>query len=129
MRAAGVTLHLHQEHFAQAAEDTEWMPSVAARGWIIVSPDIRISRARLGVEAIMTSGARVFCLSGGHCTAAEQAANFLRCLSQIRQVVLRTPPFIAKVYLPNADDRTDRKTRRVEVKLTRAEWDRRRSRG
>lgn len=129
LRAAGITVHLHQEHFAQEEDDVVWMPEVARRGWPIISPDIRISRDRLEVDAIMTSGASVFCLSGGHCTSEEKARNFLRCLPQIRKVLeVTTPPFIAKVYRPNADDPGDSRTRRVEVKLTYPEWERRRSR-
>jgi hypothetical protein len=129
LRAEGITVHLHQEHFAQDEEDVIWMPEVARRGWPIISPDIRISRDRLEVDAIMTSGASVFCLSGGHCTSEEKARNFLRCLPQVRKVLEGTaPPFIAKVYRPNADDPGDSRTRRVEVKLTYPEWERRRSR-
>ena len=129
LRAAGVTLHLHQDHFPQDALDVEWLPQAAARGWIIISPDIRIGRDRLEVDAIMTSGAIVFCLSGGHCPAEEQAANFLRCLPQIERLALSVPsPFIAKVYRPSPDDPGDTRTRRVEVKLTLQEWERRRGR-
>jgi hypothetical protein len=122
-------VHLHQEHFPQDEADVVWMPEVARRGWPIISPDIQISRARLEVDAIMTSGASVFCLSGGHCTSEENARNFLRCLPQITHVLASTPPpFIAKVYRPNADDPADTRTRRVEVKLTVPEWERRRRR-
>ncbi|HEU4882932.1 MAG TPA: hypothetical protein VFT45_11815 [Longimicrobium sp.] len=127
LRAEGITVHLHQDHFAQNAADVDWMPEVARRGWPIISPDIRISRDRLEVEAIMTSGAAVFCLAGGHLTGEEKARNFLRCLPQIQSVLARTPlPFIAKVYQPNRDDPADTTTRRVDVKLTLAEWEKRR---
>jgi hypothetical protein len=106
LRAEGITVHLHQDHFPQDAEDVVWMPEVARRGWIIISPDIRISRDRLEVDAIMTSGASVFCLSGGQCTAEEKARNFLRCLPQVAKVVDSTPPpFIAKVYRPTPTTR------------------------
>jgi hypothetical protein len=129
VRGEGVTVHLHQDHFPQNAPDVEWMPEVARRGWVIISPDIRISRDRLEVEAIMTSGAAVFCLAGGHLTGEQKARNFLRCLPQIASVLERTPrPFIARVYQPNRDDPADTTTRRVEVKLTLAEWEKRRSR-
>lgn len=105
LRDAGVTIHLHQDHFRQDAPDVEWMPEVARLGWPILSPDIRISRDRLEVAAIMTSGAAVFCLSGGHCTAEAKAMNVLRCLPQITRVLTTAdPPFIAKVYLPSRDD-------------------------
>lgn len=127
LRAKGITVHLHQDHFAQNAADVDWMPEVARRGWPIISPDIRISRDRLEVEAIMTSGAAVFCLAGGHLTGEEKARNFLRCLPQITSVVARTPrPFIARVYQPNRDDPSDATTRRVDVKLTLADWEKRR---
>lgn len=129
LRAQGITVHVHQDHFPHDAADVDWMPEVARRGWPILSPDIRISRDRLEVEAVMTSGAAVFCLAGGHRTAEEKARNVLRCLPQIASVLARTPrPFIARVYQPNGDDPADRATRRVEVKLTRAQWEQRRSR-
>lgn len=130
LRENGVVVHLHQDYFPPAADDVDWMPEVARRGWPIISPDIRIARDRLEVEAIMTSGAAVFCLSGGHCTAEDKARNFLRCLPEILAVLERTArPFIAKVYQPNRDDREDTRTRRVEVKLTIAQWEKRRGKG
>lgn len=126
LRAEGITIHLHQEHFPQDAADVDWMPEVARRGWPILSPDIRISRDRLEVEAIMTSGAAAFCLAGGHLTSEDKARNFLRCLPQILSILDRTPrPFIAKVYQPNRDDPADATTRRVDVKLTLADWEKR----
>ncbi|HEX2207278.1 MAG TPA: hypothetical protein VHG93_06310 [Longimicrobium sp.] len=124
LRAKGIIVHLHQDHFPQNAADADWMPEVARRGWPIISPDIRISRDRLEVEAIMTSGAAVFCLAGGHLTSEGKARNFLRCLPQILSVLERTPrPFIARVYQPNRDDPADATTRRVDVKLTLADWE------
>jgi hypothetical protein len=66
LREHGVVVHPHQDYFPPAADDVDWMPDVARRGWPIISPDIRIARDRLEVEAIMTSGAALFCLSGGH---------------------------------------------------------------
>lgn len=38
VRAEGVIVHLHQDHFPQNAADVEWMPETARRGWIIISP-------------------------------------------------------------------------------------------
>jgi hypothetical protein len=126
LRAEGIIVQLHQDHFPQDAADVDWMPEVARRGWPILSPDIRLSRDRLEVAAIMTSGAAVFCLAGGHLTGEEKARNVLRCLPQIALVLERTArPFIARVYQPNRDDPADATTRRVEVKLTLPQWERR----
>jgi hypothetical protein len=75
LRAAGITVHVHQDHFPPDAPDVVWMPEVARRGWPIISPDIRISRDQLEVDAIMTSGAAVFCLSGGTAPATTRPAT------------------------------------------------------
>lgn len=105
LRAKGIAVQLHQDHFPQDAADVDWMPEVARRG----------------------PGAAVFCLAGGHLTGEEKAHNFLRCLPQILSILDRTPPlFIAKVYQPNRDDPADATTRSVDVKLTLADWEKRR---
>lgn len=126
LRQAGVVVHFHQDYFPQGALDVEWVPEVARRGWPIISPDLKISQHRLEVAAVMTSGAAMFCLSGGHYTGEAQAFNFLRCLPSVFRILETTErPFIARVYQPNPNDPTDTKTRRVEVKLTLSEWERR----
>lgn|GEM_PF-1471602 len=126
LRREGLTIHLHQDHFAPDAADVDWMPVVARRGWPIISPDLRISRDWLEVSAVMTSGAAMFCLSGGERTAEQKARNFMRCLPAILRILETTArPFIAKVYQPNPDDPGDTKTRRVEVKLTLPQWEER----
>jgi hypothetical protein len=126
LRQAGDIVHLHQDHFPQGAPDVEWVPEVAKRGWPIISPDLRISQHRLEVAAVMTSGAAMFCLWGGHNMGEAQALNFLRCLPSVLRILETTErPFITKVYQPNADDPTDTKTKRVEVKLRLPEWERR----
>jgi hypothetical protein len=128
VRAEGVTVHLHQDHFPQDAADVEWLPEAARRGWIIISPDIRISRDQLEVEAIMTSGAAVFCLAATLPGSRRRATFSVACRRSPRCWSGRPRPFIAKVYQPNRDDPADTTTRRVEVKLTLADWERRRRR-
>lgn len=126
LREAGVTVHLHKDYFHPDAPDVEWVPLVAEKGWPIISPDLKISQHRLEVAAVMTSGAAMFCVSGGHCPGPAQAHNFLRCLPTILKILETTErPFIAKVYQPNPDDPADTKTKRVQVKLTLPEWEKR----
>lgn len=123
LREAGVIVHLHEDYFHQAASDVDWVPVIAEKGWPIISSDLRIAQDQLEVAAVMTSGAAMFCLSGGNSPATAQAHNFLRCLPAILKILETTErPFIAKVYQPNPDDATDTKTRRVQVKLTYSDW-------
>lgn len=37
--ALGARVEMHRDHFAEDAEDTEWLPKVASLGWIILSKD------------------------------------------------------------------------------------------
>ncbi|MBA2243867.1 MAG: hypothetical protein H0W11_02855 [Gemmatimonadetes bacterium] len=124
LRQAGLTIHAHQDYFPQSADDVDWLPEVAKRGWPIIGPDLKIAKKPLEVAAVMNSGAALFCLSGGSMSAIAQAENFLRCLPNIRLVLERTErPFIARVYKPNRDDLSDTKTTRVKVKLTLEQWE------
>ncbi|HKP74680.1 MAG TPA: hypothetical protein VJT67_04020 [Longimicrobiaceae bacterium] len=129
LRDAGLVVHLHQDHFPQNAPDVLWVAKAAEAGWPIISPDKRISRDTLEVEAAMTSGAAMFCMSGGHHPAELQARNFLRCLPAVLRILENTSrPFIAKIYQPNPDDPADQSTVKVRVVLTLDEWEKKRRR-
>lgn len=120
-----MTVHVHQDHFQQREKDHLWVPKAAKEGWPIISPDLKISRHIIEVEAVMTSGAAMFCMSGAHYPADEQARNFLRCLPTVLRTLSTTPrPFIAKIYQPNKDDPEDRHTVKVRVVLTLPQWER-----
>ena len=106
LQQAGQTGHRHVDHFAPDAPDEQWLPTVAARGWIILSADQNILRTPLERDAVMNSGAALFILIGGNAPAAELAANFINTLPRITAFLdEHQPPFIAKVYRPNP--RTD----------------------
>lgn len=64
LRGHGLTVHAHDDHFSQLAADEAWIPEVAARGWIILSPDLRVMRNPVELAAIMRSGASFLCLGG-----------------------------------------------------------------
>jgi hypothetical protein len=102
MRAGGIDVRAHDDHFAQNAPDDVWIPQVAERGWVILSPDQHIQRNAAELAAVMLSGAALLCLIGGHEKTADLAANFLNTRAKIEQfVTATTTPFIAKVYRPS----------------------------
>jgi hypothetical protein len=45
------------DHFAQDADDSDWIPDVAARGWVIVTRDRRILFTPVERAALERSGA------------------------------------------------------------------------
>jgi hypothetical protein len=53
---------LIEEGFPQDAEDAEWLPVIAAKGWAILTKDKAIRRRRLEHDAILAAGAGAFVL-------------------------------------------------------------------
>ena len=42
LRAAGLVVERHADHFAADAPDAVWLPAVARRGWIVITHDARM---------------------------------------------------------------------------------------
>lgn len=63
----GGTLHKRERPpspvISPKALDTEWIPEVAARGWLIISRDANIGVNRAEVAAIRDNGARIVALA------------------------------------------------------------------
>jgi hypothetical protein len=83
LRAAGLVVHAHDDHFAQDEPDTEWLPKAAARGWLVLSADRVITRDPFELAAVILSGAAMFCLVGGMAKAEELARNFVNTHARI----------------------------------------------
>ena len=112
LRAAGLQVEAHDDHFAQNAPDVEWLEDVPRRGWVILTKDGHISKNPLELAAVRAAEARVFTLNSQQLNAAGMAAAFVHALPAIRRVLNRQPaPFIAVVH----------RTGRVEVRINFAE--------
>jgi hypothetical protein len=102
LRLNGFSVHVHADYFADAAPDEEWIPDVAARGWIILAADRDILHVPIELAAVMGSSARFLNLIGGHIRAVDLARNVVNTRARIEAfVAAHAPPFIAKVYRPN----------------------------
>jgi hypothetical protein len=53
LRAAGARVEVHIEHFPQAAPDTDWIPAVGLREWVLITKDQNIRRNPLERSAII----------------------------------------------------------------------------
>ena len=99
LRNAGAKVEIHDDHFSPDAPDTEWLPEVSRRGWLILTKDNAISRNILEQIAIASSDAKVFVLALGNITGEEMANAFTQALEKMENVAQSNqPPFIAKVY-------------------------------
>jgi len=44
LKSAGISIEIHDDHFAQDAQDVDWMPEVGKKGWVILTKDNKISK-------------------------------------------------------------------------------------
>jgi hypothetical protein len=97
LRAAGLWVERHDDHFGQLTPDPEWIGEIGRRGWIALTRDTRIRYSPLAVETLMESGARLFVIVG-RLTTAEAAAIFLRQRKRVERLLRKeSRPFIGKI--------------------------------
>jgi hypothetical protein len=89
---------LTEEGFEEDAEDADWLPVIAAKGWAILTKDKAIRRRRLEHEAILSAGAGAFVLTAGGLGGEAIAEAFARALPKMVRVWhTRARPFLATV--------------------------------
>lgn len=98
LREAGVALEVHTDHFKQGTPDTEWLPEVGRRGWVLLTIDARLRYNPLEQKAILAHGVAAFVFTG-RAPHDEKAAAFLRARGRIAKLLSQErPPFIAKIH-------------------------------
>lgn len=99
LRAAGMKVEVHDDHFPQDALDPEWLRAVGERNWIVVTRDERVRYRVAEKQAIRRAKVRAFVLAAqGNLRAEMLAEIFLKALPKIRRVLERQqPPFVAKI--------------------------------
>ena len=99
LRGAGMMLTTMEEAgYPRDAKDVDWIPEVAARGWVILTKDKNIRRTSLELEAVLASDARFFTLGKASYSAAAMAAIVLHHRDTIERLVLyRQAPVIVQI--------------------------------
>ncbi len=99
LQAIGKQVEFHNDHFAPDSPDTEWLPIISQRGWIVLTKDENIGRNILEVQAIADNKARVFILVSGNLSTQGMINIFVDAIEKIEKIVKgNSAPFIAKVY-------------------------------
>lgn len=95
LRAAGAHVEVHIDHFSQEAPDTEWIPAVGRRGWVLITKDQHIRRNPLERSAYEAANLRGFIVTGTDMGGPELAALLSRCLpGMARRVAGRPGPLL-----------------------------------
>jgi hypothetical protein len=117
LRAAGLTVERHDDHFTSNTLDETWIPVVASRGWIALSHDVRI-RYRPNEQAAVLEARLGLILIGGKAPFPELAAHFVTTYPRIERFLAKnTPPFIAKVLPPSPAERANKRNPRGTIQL------------
>lgn len=64
LRSAGAKVEVHLDHFPGDAADSDWIPKVAERGWVLITKDQNIRRNPPERAAYETSRLRGFVVTG-----------------------------------------------------------------
>lgn len=83
LRAAGAAVEVHLDHFKGDAPDTEWIPEVARRDWVMITKDQHIRRNPLERAAYQSARLRGFVVTGKDLSGKELGELLVRCLDGI----------------------------------------------
>ncbi len=100
LRRAGAHVEFHDDHFPQSAPDVEWLATVGANRWVVLTKDKRIRHRVLERDAIIAAKLRVFVLASSKGLTGQQMGQMLvRNLPRMERIARKQPPpFIAGVY-------------------------------
>jgi hypothetical protein len=90
-----------REHYgeqqAQHVSDHEWIALIARHGWIGFNKDANIRRNAVERQAVLDSGARLFCVPRADLLAEDAAARFIANIAAIARAAQSPGPFIYTV--------------------------------
>jgi len=98
LRAEGVDVEVHDDHFAIDAPDEEWISAVSRRGWVAVTRDRNIRYRTHEMNSIQNSAARVIVIRMKTATGEMIAEVLSRSMAGIARFAAATPaPFMVAV--------------------------------
>ena len=105
LKGMGARVQMHRDHFNEDADDADWLPVIARRGWVILSKD---QYNWLERRAIINAKGRAFLLVRAELPGKEQVAIICKALPEMLRILdLTTPPLIAKIYRDSSIHLTD----------------------
>lgn len=104
LKAGGLAVERHADHFAPDTPDDVWLAEVGRRGWVALTHDKRIRYKPNERDAVMRHRVGLLVIVGA-APFADLARAFVATLPTIEHFLdNHTLPFIAKVYRPSRSD-------------------------
>jgi len=86
------------ETFGTGTHDTEWLPKVGARGWILITKDKNIRKREIELRALRQAGVKAFVLVASNVNREDQARILREALpAMVRLIRRRSARFVARV--------------------------------
>jgi predicted nuclease of predicted toxin-antitoxin system len=99
LRAASITVEIHDDHFPQSAQDEDWLPEVGRRGWVVLTKDGSIAKRISERLAVASANIKLFVLVAQNLSGDDMIDIFSKSLPAMQTFAREhPPPFIAKVY-------------------------------
>jgi len=106
LRLSGCIVHTHLEVYGERDEsvsDTEWLELCGRQGWVVLTMDRRIRWRPPEIAAIRRYGVKLFALTSGNLSAAEQADRFIQHIEAIDVACQSAAPFVYAVRADGID--------------------------
>jgi predicted nuclease of predicted toxin-antitoxin system len=98
LRAAGETVALHSDHFAQDSPDQEWLEIVGKRRWVVLTKDKSIKSNQIEIASLIKANVYCFNLMSQSLTGNQMATAFIKALNDMKELFQRMqPPLVASV--------------------------------
>jgi hypothetical protein len=98
LRAAGLTVERHGDHFAPDCPDEDWLAEIGKRDWVALTHDTRIRYKPNQLAAVVQHRVRLLVIVG-KAAFPDLAASFVATLVRIKAFLEHAPrPVIAKFY-------------------------------
>lgn len=99
LREAGHVAHVQgPATFGTGTPDTEWLPEVGRRGWVLITKDKNIRKREIELRALQESGVRAFVLTAGGLTGEEQGRVIREAMPGILRLLRRkSSSFVARI--------------------------------
>jgi len=99
LRQSGATIEIHSDHFPPDALDTDWLPVVSKKAWVVLTKDARIGRNPEEIRTIARESTSIFILWDGNLRSQQIASLFAEIVPKLEKLALTyQAPFIAKIY-------------------------------
>jgi PIN domain-containing protein len=96
LRAAGVRVEIHDDHFAPDTADIAWLAEVGAHGWVVLTKDSRIRRHPLELQALLAANVAAFMVTATDLTGADMGRLLTTAIPKLTSLARsRARPFIA----------------------------------